>query len=446
MESRTDRGEFCKWVAQVSMEFAGQVFDEIVEQGQGNKVDVWMKTHAGEFARKLLGRALSERAKHLGISGPCRKCHALVAFRQQRPFVLHTVLPGREVEGRLLYGQCPSCRQGVSPLLQEVGADSEGFSDALQELALRAGVIEPFAAASEELLEHFAGVRVSPDKLHRLVALAGADAPVFLQQVPPAPSAVPVLAAAATAAALLPLYVGIDGGMLFVEKRWQEVKLACLFRGEDRALVSKDRGALVCRQTVAVRGPPEALAKLLAARSLVVGADSRRVVVLGDGAPWIWNLAEEIFPGCTQILDWYHADEHVSAVARVLHGQGTEEAARWRAVQLERLAHDEVSLVIEALRFLPIASLSATQQEMVSELVGYLDRNRHRMSYGTFKAAGFHIGSGCVESAVGHVLQQRMKRSGMRWQPIGADAMIALRSIFRSHGAWSEFWDWRKAA
>jgi hypothetical protein len=181
-------------------------------------------------------------------------------------------------------------------------------------------------------------------------------------------------------------------------------------------------------------------------RAQAAGVDgSRRVVVLGDGAVWIWNLAAELFPNRVEILDWYHADEHVSATARILYGEGTERAQQWRQQQLDRLWNDAVDELIAQLRFLAVHQRTRLKRQAVEDLGRYLTTNRQRMRYQTFRAAGYLIGSGPAESAVSHVFQQRMKRPGMRWQAREADAMLALRSLYRSTGAWDEFWACRVA-
>ncbi len=168
--------------------------------------------------------------------------------------------------------------------------------------------------------------------------------------------------------------------------------------------------------------------------------------MLGDGAPWIWNLAAEHFPNRVEILDWYHAKEHVSAAARILYGEGTDRAAQWRREQLDRLWEDGVEEVIATLRFLGAHQRSAVKRQAVEDMHRYLTTNRARMRYRTFREAGYQIGSGATESAIGHVIQQRMKRAGMRWGAGGADAMLALRSVYRSTGAWDTFWKARVAA
>jgi hypothetical protein len=405
MERCTTRAEFCQVVSALAETLADDIWTTVVETAGTDDADTWLRQHGGAWLRQVLGVALTARAEQLGVTGVC-PCGGTWAFRQRRPVRLHTVLPGREVDATLIYGQCAQCHAGMWPVLRELGADAEGFTPALQGLATLAGVIEPYEAASTELLGRFAGVAVSPEKIQQLVRTEGARATVALTEAPPEP-------VEPAASAPGPLTVGIDGGMIFVDGRWQEVKLGCVFGAEDRA-GTETRGAVTARQVVAVRGTPEVLGARLWPRADALGASRRTVVVLGDGAPWIWHLAAEIFPHRVEILDWYHADEHVSDVARILYGEGTEHAAA------KRMA--------------------------VEGLARYLTTNRDRMRYQTFRAAGYSIGSGAVESAVSYVVQQRMKRVGMHWRARGADAMLALRSLYRSTGAWDHFWAGRRQA
>ena len=436
MDRCTTRGEFCQAIQTMTETFAGELWTTLVDGGRAD-ADAWLRAAGGAWLRRALGVALSARAERLGVSGTCACGHA-VMFRQRRPARVHTVLPGRDVEATVLYGQCRVCPRGTWPVLRELGVDGEGFTPALQALATLASVVEPYETASTEWLGRMAGVNVSTEKMQALVHEEGARAAEALTAAPPAVGPAPPSAPG-------PLTVGIDGGMVFVDKRWQEVKLACLSDVEDR-VDTPTRGVLTRRSVVAVRGTPEALAARVWPQAAALGADHRRVVVLGDGAPWIWHLAEVVFPNRVEILDWYHADEHISAVARALYGEGTETAAAWRTTQLDRLATDGVDHILERLRFLGAHQRTVAQRTAVADLARYLTTNRERMRYQTFRAAGYAIGSGAVESAVSHVVQQRMKRVGRRWRSAGADAMLALRSIYRTTGAWDRFWTSRRVA
>jgi len=127
-------------------------------------------------------------------------------------------------------------------VLAEMRVDEKGFTEGLQELALLAGVMEPYQVGHEELLGRFAGVGVSAEKIGRLVAQEGQRAEQMLQE---SPAGEPV---APRAAATGPCYVGIDGGMIFVEGRWQEVKLGCIYQARDRVEVSARRTELMARR------------------------------------------------------------------------------------------------------------------------------------------------------------------------------------------------------
>lgn len=436
MERCTTRGEFCQVLQTLTDTFASEVWTTVVE-GSSADADGWLRRHGGAWLRQVLGVALTARATARGVSGRCA-CGGARRFRQHRPVCVHTVLPGRDVRATVVYAQCAVCRQGAWPVLQELGVDAEGFTPALQAIATLAAVVDPYERASTELLERMVGVGVSTEKLQALVQVAGARATQRLTTAPADPGLAPSSPGG-------PLTVGLDGGMIFVDQRWQEVKLACVYDLADR-VATPTRGTLTRRAVVAVRGGPEDLQARLWPQAAALGAADRRVVVLGDGAPWIWHLAEGVFPDRVEILDWYHADEHISAVARTLYGEGTDKAATWRATQLDRLAADGVEQVIEGLRFLGAHQRTAAKRTAVADLERYLTTNRTRMRYGTFRAAGYAIGSGAVESAVSHVVQQRMKRVGMRWRSTGADAMLALRSVYRTTVAWDPFWATRRIA
>ena len=440
MEERvTTRAEFAEAVRRLAAELGEVVWDQVVEQGRTAEADRWLRERGAVMLRGMLGAAWTARSERLGVNGSC-ECGGALRFRQHQHWQVHTVLPGRDVRVEAQYGQCEACHGGQVPLLAEMRVDEKGFTEGLQELALVAGVMEPYAVARDELLGRFAGVAVSGEKIERLVAQEGARAERFLRE---APAQGPGGVRDETG----PCYVGIDGGMIFVEGRWQEAKLGCVYQARDRVELSATRAELMARQVVAVRGEPAALGALLWPRARAAGIDERReVVVLGDGAPWIWNLASEQFPRRVEILDWYHAKEHVSATARILYGEGTERAAQWRKEQLDRLWDDQVEDVIAALRFLASHQRTAVKRTAVEDLQRYLTTNRERMRYRTFRDAGYQIGSGAAESAIGHVVQQRMKRAGMRWEASGADAMLALRSVYRSLAAWGPFWQARAAA
>jgi len=162
-------------------------------------------------------------------------------------------------------------------------------------------------------------------------------------------------------------------------------------------------------------------------------------VVLGDGAPWIWNLADEFFPGAVQIVDRFHAKEYLSKVAKAIYGAGTDLAARWAKQRHDDLDEGKLEAVLAALR-----SHTSTTEE-ARKCFDYITRNRQRMRYPEFRAQGLCTSTGVVEAGCKVAIGTRLKRAGMHWTVTGADAIIALRCCKLS-GRFEDFWEIRAEA
>lgn len=439
MQAATTRDAFVSAVQQLLTPFIEKLWEKAESSALDAHFDDEFLLSFGQFERDLLGIVLTSASERLGPG--CCACGSPRRLVQRRPMVIHTVLPGRDVDTMLAYCECSSCGQRCIPLLSKLDVDGEGFSSELRELGLLAAVIEPYERARTNLLERFARVQMSTQKLETLVGQNGEQARKFIARpandMPSADESLPDTT---------PVYVAVDGGMARVDGAWQECKLACLFQEEARAEISQDRHVLLEKEVVGVRGTPDELAPLLGPRLREMAGLERVVIWLGDGAHWIWKLARRLAPDAIEILDWYHADEHISLVARALYENEEMLRERWRAIQLDRLEHDEVERIEEELQKLLTEERTEEQKSEIRKLLGYLEENRERMRYGTFRKRGWLIGSGMVESCVNHVLQQRMKRAGMRWKAEGADAMLALRCIYCSPGRWDEFRASRQAA
>ena len=168
---------------------------------------------------------------------------------------------------------------------------------------------------------------------------------------------------------------------------------------------------------------------------------AKQIVVLGDGAPWIWKLASEHFPGAVQIVDLYHAQEHVWQVARAVYGPQTVAAEVWAKDACALLVHgniEELAATIAALP--PIAPEPGESRSVPEKAVDYFTTNAERMRYPTFRAQGMHVGSGIAEAACKTVVATRLKRSGMRWTPGGLDALLPLRTCVLNQ-TYDAFWE-----
>jgi hypothetical protein len=168
---------------------------------------------------------------------------------------------------------------------------------------------------------------------------------------------------------------------------------------------------------------------------------AKQVVILGDGALWIWKQAEEHFPGAVQIVDLYHAQEHVWQVARAVYGPQTEAAELWAKGACDLLVHGHIEKLVAAITALPpIAPDPGESRSVPEKAIDYFTANAERMRYPTFRAQGMHVGSGIAEAACKTVVATRLKRSGMRWTPGGLDTLLPLRTCVLNR-TYDDFWE-----
>ncbi len=246
------------------------------------------------------------------------------------------------------------------------------------------------------------------------------------------------------------LVITMDGALERTEVGWKEVKLGAVYD-----LVARLRQG----QRVWVAGAKTYTATLATAqdfgRQVLATAQrrgvgwARQVVVLGDGAKWIWKLATRRVPQAVQIVDWYHAHEHLWDLAQLLYGEGTAAAWTW----LETLAGelwvaattDDVAVLATAAdeawatprKDLPAGTPRRTQarHRQVTKAVAYFTTNALRLRYGAFRAQGLPVGSGVVEGGCQRVLHGRLKRPGACWSVAGAEAMVHGRAVVCSDPA-----------
>ncbi len=217
----------------------------------------------------------------------------------------------------------------------------------------------------------------------------------------------------------------------------REVKLACLFTqtalDEDGHPV-RDPGS---SSYLATFDPAARFGQLVDAEARRRGAEHiRQLVVLGDGAVWIWNLADELFPAATQIVDLYHAREHVHDLATLATRLLRASHPDWLAERLGELDTGDIPALLAAGRAPEFIGSLARERD---KALGYFEVNAHRMHYAHFRDLGMFVGSGAVEAGCKAVIGQRLKLSGMRWTVPGATGIATLRCQEASN-RWEEIW------
>jgi hypothetical protein len=384
-----------------------------------------------KLGEEILTRRLAELPPENNDPKPCPRCGKAVSVRSKaRARTLRTLIG--KATYRRNYHYCESCQEGFYPRDIELGLPREGLlSSSLERRVLDFAVNDTFEQAAERWSVHYPERPISANLLRRVVDRVGrrceqADA-VKLQVELKAPQKPPDL-----------LVVQTDGSQLPMrgEEQWKEAKVAVLFRGDAHVRgTGSERGTLASPRYVAVLGGQDAFATELVG---ALAAERRKragdVIWMGDGAPANWRLAQQLSPGCTEILDWYHAVEHAMTCGKTLLGDTSELLPLWQRRSETLLANgDTGTLIAELLDCVLQADDSGLGA--IDDLIRYYRGNERRMKYAAYRAQKLPIGSGVVESAHKHVLQVRMKRAGQRWSPMRARRMVKLRAAYRTAGA-----------
>jgi hypothetical protein len=222
-------------------------------------------------------------------------------------------------------------------------------------------------------------------------------------------------------------YVSVDGSMYFTrEEDWKEIKLGRIYKDEDLMAVSKGRCELLNSTYVAHLGSSK---DFLPKMEYSIENINNKVFI-ADGATWIWNWVEDTYPECEQIVDFFHAKEHLCEFAKA-YFKDKDDREKWVEKQSEVMLNKGISPVIKTLDKL------TKKTEKLRQLIGYYKNHEKRMQYHLFKRKGLIIGSGAIESAHKDVLQKRLKLSGQRWTKKGLQQMAQLRVAYKS-GQWNQ--------
>ncbi|MGO9272459.1 MAG: hypothetical protein ACLQOO_19885 [Terriglobia bacterium] len=169
---------------------------------------------------------------------------------------------------------------------------------------------------------------------------------------------------------------------------------------------------------------------------------AQKQVVMGDGAEWIWNLAAEHFSGAVQMVDLYHARQHLWEVARKLHPNDEVEQKRWVRIAQRRLDRGKIEKLVRSLR--SIDTVSSEVADKICKEADYFERNAERMRYPEFRRQHLFVGSGVIEAGCKTVIGSRLKQSGMFWTVRAANAVLALRCC-QLNGRFENYWEARRA-
>jgi len=381
------------------------------------------------------------------LACPCGKAARYVDRRSK---TFQTALGEMTLERA--YYHCAACEGGFCPRDGVLGMEDSSLSPAVTRMVGLAAAMVSFQEA-DELMGELAGLPVGAKQVERTAEALGAEiAEDERVVVEPSPPCAPTM------------YLGMDGTGVPMRaselegrqgkqpdgsSKTREVKLVTIWSAEgrdDEGTPVRDAGSVTYSaaiESAASRDTDEAPSEF--ARRVEREARRRsfdrapRRAVLGDGALWIWNLADEHFPGAVQIVDLYHAKGYLSDVAKAIYGPTSDLAAQWAKQRRDELDEGKLDAVLAALR------VHAEINDEARKCVDYVTRNRHRMCYPAFRAQGLCTSTGVVEAGCKVAIGTRLKRAGMHWTVAGADAIIALRCCKLS-GRFEDFWERRALA
>ena len=413
-----------------------------------------IETAARRDALRVAARAIEQRfnadtSDQVGPTLAC-ECGGLARYVERRSKTFNSVL-GRLRFERAYY-HCVACEAGFCPRDRALGLEGAALSPGVLRMIGRVGAMVSFEEG-HQLLGELAGVDVPAKQVERAAEALGREiAQDEKKVVEPLPAHEPVSPT---------LYLGMDGTGVPVRKeelvgrpgkqpdgsaKTREVKLVTLWSAEQRdedGTPVRDPGSISYSAAIEsaaqkdTADTPSPFAARVERAAIRRGFDrAARRVVLGDGAKWIWNLATESFPDAIQIVDRFHAKQHLSDVAKSIYGAVSDLAAQWSRQRWDELDAGDIDAILCALR------IHATKDEEARKCVDYIGDNRERMRYAHFRAAGLCTSTGVVEAGCKTAIGVRCKRAGMHWTVAGVDAIIALRCSILS-GRFEDFWERR---
>jgi hypothetical protein len=383
---------------------------------------------------------------------PC-SCGHQAQYREQRSRPVLTVVGWVEIARP--YYLCPHCHQGQFPADVELDVKNHHASPGVRRMLSVVGAAAPFDHG-RELMEVLAGLQVTAKAVERTAEAIGEDIAGEEQgaiqrgwqlDLPGAGSEpVPILYVQMDATGIPVVKketVGRAGKIAGQPAHTRDAKLGCVFtqtQWDREGYPIRDPDSTTYTGAIETADP---FGRRIYHEACQRGwGRAQKKVVMGDGAEWIWNIAAEHFSGAVQIVDLYHARQHLWDVARKLHPNDEAEQKRWVRIPQRWLDGGKIEKLVAWLRRLD-TDRGEVSEKMRTE-ADYFERNAARMRYPKFRGQHLFVGSGVIEAGCKTVIGSRLKQSGMFWTVRGANAILALRCC-QLNGRFEDYWESRRA-
>lgn len=400
-----------------------------------NEISAWIRQIGADTQQMVIGKMDHRRAKG---KRKCPKCAQEVYWKRYEVRNYITSLGEMKLERAYYYHA--ACHCGWTPLDEQLGLGASELSQRVQEMVSYLGAFMPFEQA-RVYLSRYCGIEISHDTVNNATIAIGQTLKEQQEQTVQRAWETELLPSCTVISPPKHLYVSADGiKHLLPDGSGKEIRVAAIYETEERPNRQGETEIHAVRITYVAHSDAEQLARAayLIARQRGVDA-AEQIVVLGDGAIWIWNRIAILFPRqkTTEIVDFYHASEYIWDAANTVWGRETPAAQDWGVQRCHDLKHEGPAPVLKALR--KLTSSTSSVPEPVTSAITYFDNQGQRMDYPTYIERGFQIGSGSAESAVNQVVGVRMNQTGMRWNADRAEAVAHVRATILSN-RWDDFW------
>jgi hypothetical protein len=385
---------------------------------------------------------------------PCA-CGQQARYRELRDKPVLTAV-GEVVVSRPYY-LCPHCHEGQFPVDQQLDIVDTEFSPGVRRMQALVGQDAPFDHGREQM-ERLAGLEVTTKSVERASESIGAD--IARREREEIDRAVQLDLPIILGDPVPILYIQMDGtGVPVVKKETadrkgkldgvpahtREAKLGCVFtqtKSDPEGFAIRDPDST---SYIGAMETAEQFGKRLYVEAWKRGwSRAEKKVVIGDGAEWIWNIAKDHFPGAVQIVDLFHARQHLWDLARLLYPIDIKQRNIWIGLHQKRwLDKGKITKLVASLH--SIQTPDAELAKKIRTEADYFAANAVRMNYPKFRKQHLFVGSGVIEAGCKTVIGHRLKQSGMFWTLAGANSILALRCS-HLNGRFEDYWESRRAA
>lgn len=425
-------------ITTVAQMVAETIMNQLEESATMTDIERMTRQVINQIGQQALEKSISSQVPtYPERYSPC-SCGEMATYNRKRTTKLHTLCGEIRVERD--YYLCSHCHCGHYPLDRQLGLRPNALSAELSRVVALTGVQLPFQKGCD-LFEELTHLSISDQTMRNATLQVGQLVQEQEQtMIQKAEEAQHIRYLKRNTKPPLRLYGAIDAVKVPVrddpEQKWRDLKLIAWFEARGQPPSQPDGQWSIKAQNLSYHADidsAKSFGSLLWATAVSTQSHlARELIILADGASWIWNLVDTYLSHAIQILDWFHAVEHLTPVAQVAFDEASQQEA-WLAFAKDLMWHGQIEQLIASIDCLA----QTCSHDVLRKTANYYETHQHRMRYDDFRRQGYQIGSGTIESAAKQIGLMRMKIPGARWNVQEARLIAKARASFLTD-KWSE--------